>query len=59
MARKTLTRPSEIYDKNYLNYLISEIVKESIENLEEKEGSSPGSVAREIAKNLLKKDELR
>ena len=25
MARKTLTRPSEIYDKNYLNYLISEI----------------------------------
>ena len=42
-----------------LDYLISEIVKESIENLEEKEGSSPGSVAREIAKNLLKKDELR
>ena len=41
-----------------LDYLISEIVKESIENLEEKEGSSPGSVAREIAKNLLKKDEL-
>lgn len=42
-----------------LDYLISEIVKESIENLEEKDGSSPGSVAREIAKNLLKKDELR
>ena len=42
-----------------LDYLISEIVKEAIENLEEKEGSSPGSVAREIAKNLLKKDELR
>ncbi|CAI8420746.1 MAG: putative GTPase [Acidimicrobiaceae bacterium] len=42
-----------------LDYLISEIVKDSIENLEEKEGSSPGSVAREIAKNLLKKDELR
>ena len=42
-----------------LDYLISEIVKESIENLEEKEGSSPGSVAREIAKNLLKKDESR
>ena len=42
-----------------LDYLISEIVKESIENLEEKEGSSPGSVARDIAKNLLKKDELR
>ena len=42
-----------------LDCLISEIVKESIENLEEKEGSSPGSVAREIAKNLLKKDELR
>ena len=41
-----------------LDYLISEIVKDSIENLEEKEGSSPGSVAREIAKNLLKKDEL-
>ena len=42
-----------------LDYLISEIVKESIENLEEKEGSSPGSVAREIAYYLLKKDELR
>ena len=42
-----------------LDYLISEIVKDSNENLEEKEGSSPGSVAREIAKNLLKKDELR
>lgn len=25
MARKTLTRPGEDYDKNYLNYLISEI----------------------------------
>ncbi len=25
MARKTLTRPSEDFDKNYLNYLISEI----------------------------------
>lgn len=25
MARKTLTRPSGDYDKNYLNYLISEI----------------------------------
>jgi len=25
VARKTLTRPSEDYDKNYLNYLISEI----------------------------------
>jgi uncharacterized cupredoxin-like copper-binding protein len=25
MARRTLTRPSEDYDKNYLNYLISEI----------------------------------
>ena len=25
MARKTLTRPGEEYDKNYLNYLISEI----------------------------------
>lgn len=25
MARKTLTRPSEDYDKNYLNYLIAEI----------------------------------
>ncbi len=25
MARRTLTRPGEDYDKNYLNYLISEI----------------------------------
>tara|TARA_B100000900_G_C20584422_1_gene718907 strand:- start:325 stop:552 length:228 start_codon:yes stop_codon:yes gene_type:complete len=25
VARKTLTRPSEDFDKNYLNYLISEI----------------------------------
>jgi len=25
VARKTLTRPGEDYDKNYLNYLISEI----------------------------------
>ena len=25
MARKTLTRPGEDFDKNYLNYLISEI----------------------------------
>ena len=25
MARKTLTRPGEDYDKNYLNYLISEV----------------------------------
>ena len=25
MARRTLTRPSEDYDKNYLNYLISEV----------------------------------
>ena len=25
MARKTLTRPGEDYDKNYLNYLIAEI----------------------------------
>ena len=25
MARKTLTRPGEDYDKNYLNYLITEI----------------------------------
>ena len=25
MARKTLTRPGEAFDKNYLNYLISEI----------------------------------
>ena len=25
MARRTLTRPGENYDKNYLNYLISEI----------------------------------
>lgn len=25
MARKTLTRPGEDFDRNYLNYLISEI----------------------------------
>tara|TARA_R100001510_G_C7440578_1_gene70006 strand:+ start:56 stop:283 length:228 start_codon:yes stop_codon:yes gene_type:complete len=25
VARKTLTRPGEDFDKNYLNYLISEI----------------------------------
>jgi uncharacterized cupredoxin-like copper-binding protein len=25
VARRTLTRPGEDYDKNYLNYLISEI----------------------------------
>jgi len=25
VARKTLTRPGEDYDKNYLNYLISEV----------------------------------
>ena len=44
--------------RSRLDYLLSEVAKESIENLEEKKSSSPGSVAREIAKNLLKKDEL-
>ena len=52
-------KPWKAQVSSRLDYLISEIVKESIEYLEEKEGSSPGSVAREIAKNLLKKDELR
>ena len=56
-VRRAKRRKAEVSSR--LDYLISEIVKESIENLEEKEGSSPGSVAREIAKNLLKKDELR
>lgn len=45
--------------RSQLDFLLSEVAKESIEDLEEKEGSSPGSVAREIAKNILKKDELR
>ena len=45
--------------RSQLDCLLSEVAKESIEDLEEKEGSSPGSVAREIAKNILKKDELR
>jgi LAO/AO transport system kinase len=44
--------------RSQLDCLLSEVAKESIEDLEEKEGSSPGSVAREIAKNILKKDEL-
>ncbi len=44
--------------RSRLDYLLSEVAKESIENLEEKKSSSPGSVAREIAENLLKKDEL-
>ena len=30
-----------------------------MEDLEEKEGSSPGLIAREMAKNILKKDEFR
>ena len=33
MARKTLTRPGEDYDKNYLNYLISEIEKSTIKKI--------------------------
>lgn len=42
-----------------LDYLLSEVAKKSMEDLEEKEGSSPGLIAREMAKNILKKDEFR
>ena len=44
--------------RSRLDYLLSEVARESIENIEEKEGSSPGSVAREIARNILKKNDL-
>jgi len=43
--------------RSRLDYLLSEVARESIENIEEKEGSSPGSVAREIARNILKKND--
>ena len=45
--------------RSRLDYLLSEVARESIENIEEKEGSSPGSVAREIARNILKKNDFR
>ncbi len=44
--------------RSRLDYLLSEVARESIENIEEKEGSSPGSVAREIARNILKKNDF-
>ncbi|MBU39951.1 MAG: methylmalonyl Co-A mutase-associated GTPase MeaB [Acidimicrobiaceae bacterium] len=45
--------------RSRLDYLLSEVARESIENIEEKEGASPGSVAREIARNILKKNDFR
>ena len=44
--------------RSRLEYLLSEFSKESIDNLEENQESSPSSVANDLAKNLLKKDEL-
>ena len=41
-----------------LEYLLLEISKNSIENIEENQSSPPNSVANELLKKLLNKDEL-
>ena len=44
--------------RSRLEYLLLEISKNSIENIEENQSSPPNSVANELLKKLLNKDEL-